>query len=108
MITAQDVLDWMGHSAPTKPEDLKNLELVVLAVIKYVESLPNIDLDPSGFYWAANTELGAIMLAARMYQRRNSPGGVTAVGDTTTYVSRYDSDIARLLNLDSFMKPMVG
>jgi len=98
----------MGHSAPTQADDIQALELVTAAVISYVESLPNIDLDPSGFYWAATTKLGAVMLAARMYQRRNSPGGVTAVGEVTTYVSRYDSDIARLLNIESFTKPMVG
>lgn len=108
MITAQEVTNWMGHSAPTEPDDVQALELVISAVTKYVESLPNIEFDPSGFYWAATTKLGAIMLAARMYQRRNSPGGVTAIGDVTTYVSRYDSDIARLLNLESFTKPMVG
>ncbi|WP_431229326.1 hypothetical protein [Paenarthrobacter nicotinovorans] len=108
MITAQDVTRWMGHKDPTEPDEIEALELVTAATIKYVASLPNIDLDPSGFYWAATTKLGAIMLAARIYQRRNSPGGVTAVGDVATYVPRYDNDIARLLNLDSFTKPMVG
>jgi hypothetical protein len=108
VITAQEVLDWMGHKNPTEPSEIEALELVTAATIKYVGSLPNIDLDPSGFYWAATTKQGAIMLAARMWQRRNSPGGVTAVGDVATYVPRYDNDIARLLNLDSFTKPMVG
>ncbi|WP_144659047.1 hypothetical protein [Paenarthrobacter nicotinovorans] len=108
MITTQEVLDWLGHTGQPTADDTKALELVTAATIGYVDSLPNIDLDPSGFYWADTTKLGAIMLAARMYQRRNSPGGVTAIGDVATFVPRYDNDIARLLNLDSFTKPMVG
>jgi hypothetical protein len=81
--------------------------MVVASVNVYVESLPNIDRD---FFdaWDKTTILGAVMLAARMYRRKNSPGGIEAVGEMTTYVSRYDSDIARLLNIDSFRKPMVG
>lgn len=105
MITAQEVIDWMNVTLPT---DDAHLALVVPAVNAYVGSLPNIDWTVDGLIWAETTRLGAIMLAARMYRRKNSPGGIEAVGEVTTYVARYDSDIARLLNIDSFKKPMVG
>ena len=106
MITAQAVIDWMGRPNLTE-QDLAALEMVLAAVNEYVESLPSIDRDVVGG-WAGTTALGAVMLAARIYRRKNSPGGIEAVGDMTTYVSRYDSDIARLLNIDTFRKPMVG
>ena len=47
-----------------------------------------------------------VMLASRMYRRRNSPTGIdTITADGVTYVTRYDSDIASMLRLDS---PQVG
>ncbi|WP_176484099.1 hypothetical protein [Glutamicibacter sp. BW80] len=52
--------------------------------------------------------MGAVMLASRLYRRKNSPHGIESVGDMSTYVSRYDSDISRLLNIDTFRKPLVG
>jgi hypothetical protein len=58
---------------------------------------------------AADTVLGAKMLAARMYRRRNSPSGVEAITDAgTSFVARYDSDISRLLKLDGYAGPRVG
>lgn len=106
MIAAQEVINWMGVDLPYGDEDT-HLSLVIPAVNAHVEGLPSIDRNPDGT-WQATTQLGAVMLAARMYRRKNSPGGIEAVGEVTTYVSRYDSDIARLLNIDSFKKPMVG
>lgn len=64
-------------------------------------------LDPDNLDAAAH--LGAVMLTARLYRRRNSPAGIEAVGDLgASYVSRYDADIARLLRLDAFAAPTVG
>lgn len=58
---------------------------------------------------AADTVLGAKMLAARIYRRRNSPSGVEAITDAgTSFVARYDSDISRLLKLDGFAGPRIG
>lgn len=104
MITAAEVIDYSGLNLEQTDA---HLLLIIPAVNEMVENLPSIDRDEFGA-WKATTKLGAIMLAARLYNRKNSPAGVTAVGDTTTYISRYDSDIARLLNIDSFQKPMVG
>lgn len=108
MISTQAVIDWLGlDSSRLEPQDLAALDMVIASVNEYVDSLPNIDRTPVGG-WAGTTIHGAVMLAARMYRRKNSPAGIEAVGDMTTYVSRYDSDIARLLYIDSFRKPMVG
>ena len=54
----------------------------------------------------AHQALGALMLAARLVRRRNSPEGVQAVTELgPVYVSRNDPDVALLLGLDL---PKVG
>ncbi|MCI6557331.1 MAG: hypothetical protein SOW43_07295 [Schaalia hyovaginalis] len=57
--------------------------------------------------WPADVELGAVMLTARLYRRRNSPAGIEALTDMgATYVSRYDSDVSRLLRIDAYAGPV--
>lgn len=94
------------------------LAAVVESVNSYVESLPDIDRittreDVDGVTvesstWGPDTHLGALMLAARLYERRDSRGGVINLGESVTYVARYDPDVARLLRLDAFTKPKVA
>lgn len=53
--------------------------------------------------------LGANMLVARLYQRRNSPLGYEQVGgDLAVYVTRNDPDLAQLLQLGAWAPPRVG
>lgn len=104
MIAAQDVINWAELRTVTT--DDKHLALIVPAVNEYVDGLPSINRIETG--WAPSTTLGATMLAARLYRRKNSQNGIESVGDMSTYVSRYDSDIGRLLNIDTFHMPLVG
>lgn len=106
MITTDDVAAWAGITVIGSQEQTI-LPLIVNAVNVYVDSLPHIDREDTGV-WAATTHLGAILLAARLYRRKNSPGGIESVGDSMSYIARYDSDISRLLNIDTFRKPVVG
>jgi anti-sigma factor RsiW len=54
-------------------------------------------------------ELGATMLAARLYRRRNSPEGVaTFAAEGAVYVQRNDPDVALLLGIGSYAPPVVG
>lgn len=105
MITTAEVIAW--SDLKTILTDDKHLMLIIPAVNHYVESLPDIDRLEDGS-WATTTRMGAVMLAARWYRRKNSPGGIESAGDTTTYIARYDSDISRLLNIDTFIKPVIG
>lgn len=94
------------------------LKLVVSAVNTWVDRLPDIartettatvegvEVITTG--WADDTRLGALMLAARLYDRRDSRGGVVNIGDSVSYIARHDVDIARLLRLDSYAKPKVA
>jgi hypothetical protein len=50
----------------------------------------------------------AVMLAARLVRRRNSPGGVETFGESVTYVSRYDPEIGRALRTGLWALPGVG
>jgi hypothetical protein len=56
----------------------------------------------------AETYQAAVMLAARLVRRRNSPGGVETFGESVTYVSRYDPEIARALRTGLWALPGVG
>ena len=48
------------------------------------------------------------MLAARLFRRRNSPGGVEAFTDGAVYVARTDPDVAALLSIGPYKPPQVG
>jgi hypothetical protein len=50
----------------------------------------------------------AVMLAARLVRRRNSPGGVESFGESVLFVSRYDPEIARALRTGLWAMPGVG
>lgn len=50
----------------------------------------------------------AVMLAARVARRRNSPSGIESMADTVSYVSRYDPEIERALWQGHWAKPAVG
>ena len=50
----------------------------------------------------------AVMLAARLVRRRNSPGGVESFAESIHYVSRYDPDIQRALRQGDYAFPASG
>lgn len=59
--------------------------------------------------WPADIVLGASMLAARLFRRKNSPAGVESFGQLgAAYVMRNDPDIAQLLALGSYQLPQIG
>ena len=46
-----------------------------------------------------------IMLAAKLYRRRNSPAGIEAFADSVAYVSRYDPEVERFLRSQNWRRP---
>jgi len=59
--------------------------------------------------WPADIVLGATLLAARFFRRKNSPAGVEAMGSQgAVYVMRSDPDVAQLLQLGVHSYPTVG
>lgn len=101
-ITAEQVTEWSREPAGN------NLNMIVTAVNAFVSGLPVVQ-HVEGEAWPAEVTLGAVMLAARLARRRNSPNGLESATDlNVTYVARHDSDISRLLQLDGHQAPAVG
>lgn len=111
MINKKQIADYLDLKSG---EDDPYLPPIVDAVNALIVRLPDINLivdptDDTKMIWAADTVLGATMLGARLHTRRNSPNGIEALNESgATYVSRYDSDIARLLRIDGHELPKVG
>lgn len=112
--TDEQVAKWLGLKAWTPGTDAI-LTAVVASTNAYVAGLPAVAALPApvppatATDWPADLLLGTTMLAARYYRRRNSASGVEAITESgAQYVSRWDSDIARLLRIDAFDKPQVG
>lgn len=90
------------------------IDRVVGAANQLVQALriaAPFDTDPAPADWAAGPRVveGATMLAARLFERRNSPNGVAAFGDGgVAYVQRNDPDVAQLLEIGSYSSPAVG
>lgn len=63
---------------------------------------------PAAYVPDAEVYQAAVMLAARLVRRRNSPGGVETFGESVTYVSRMDPEIARALHTGPYAMPGVG
>ena len=102
-LTELEVTEW------SKEQSGPNLTRTVAATNSFVNSQPvEQQLDPDDA-WPEHVRIGALMLAARLIKRRNSPNGIEAATDmNVTYTARYDSDIARMLQLDKYQAPAVG
>jgi hypothetical protein len=103
--SAADVAAWMDRDAADAPL-LGKLELPAAAASMFVQRLHNPGPDGE---WDAAKRLGATMLAGRLYRRRNSAEGVaTFTTDGAVYVQRNDPDIALLLELGPYARPVVA
>lgn len=95
----------MLSRAPESDEDLESVTEVVEAVCSIVPTWLQEPADG----WAAHHHLGATMLAARLYRRRDSPGGVADFGmEGAGYVSGNWPDVAMLLGIGSYSVGRVG
>jgi hypothetical protein len=93
------------------PAETARLEPIVAAVNDEVRRMPVVgraeltEVDP----WPPGIVLGASMLGARLFARKNSPAGVQSFADgAALYVQRNDPDIAQLLKLGRWSIPTVG
>jgi hypothetical protein len=86
---------------PTDGAVLAKLEATVAAVNEWV--------DEHARSKPASRTLGATMLGARLYRRRNSIDGVaTFTAEGAAYVQRNDPDVAMLLGIGAYAPPVVG
>lgn len=108
-ITGEQIWAELGQPDEPSGPDLTHLTLVTGAVNAYVATLPAVLALDDPAVWPDDVTAGAILLGARLYVRRNSPNGVVTFQEMgATYVSRYDSDIGRLLQIDRFAPGVVA
>lgn len=95
-----------------KPEDTRDdaqLSSIVAAVNNLVRGMAVSNAAVGQDTWPDRIILGASMLGARLFRRRNSPAGVESFGQLgATYVMRNDPDIAQLLQLGTYQAPQLG
>lgn len=100
IITTDEVLHAMQLGERERPE--------VDDVVRAINALM-IHYKGDREVWPEYWHQGAKMLAQRVYRRRDSPAGVEAMGELgPVYVSRNDPDLAQLLELGRYAKPVVG
>lgn len=89
--------------------DDDRLEAVVAAVNGKVRGWPCSEAAVDAPAFPDAVVEGATLLAGRLFRRRESPAGVAAFGELgPVYVMRNDPDVAMLLNLGSWTRPMIG
>lgn len=111
-ISPAQVADWLRLPESAADDDPTLAECVAAtnawaARIPYVADQMPADGDTGEpAPWPEDVTTGAIMLAARLYRRRNTPGGIEAGTDGgAVYVPRRDADVSTLLHLGA---PEVG
>lgn len=98
-----------GFLRITDTDDDTRLADVLAAVNSKVRGWPCSEAAVDAEAFPAAVVEGATMLAGRLFRRRESVAGVAAFGELgPVYVMRNDPDVAMLLNLGSWTRPMVG
>ena len=96
-----------AHLALKNPEtEQQHLDAAVAAVNDQVARWHGYD---EGTPFTPSHLLGGIMLAAHLYRRRNTPGGVEQFNELgVAYVQRSDPHVSQLLGLGAWTPPRVG
>lgn len=103
--TTTGVLVWLGITDPTD-----EIRATVHGVVAGVNAVVARWLPRPADGWPPDHVQGAVMLAGRVYRRKDSPAGVVPFGADAgaVYVSRNDPDVAMLLGLGAYAAPQVG
>lgn len=99
------VAGWLTSVDTATPNQVQtDTTAAVNAVVRRFLAVP-----ADGQPWPSDHVVGAVMLAGRIYTRRNSPAGVAMFGaEGAVYVQRNDPDVAMLLGLGPYAPLAVG
>jgi hypothetical protein len=109
-LSQADVRSWLrlGDSEPAGEIDRVCADVELYVQIARPDQYDD-DLTPPVYAPDALVYDAAVMLAAKVLRRRNSPGGVEAfAGIGVSYVAKYDPEIAQRLHLDLYRRPKTG
>lgn len=99
-VTTDDVLEWGDVNRELSPAELDALELVITVVTDMVvNACVPLDEDEPDAGQEATMRLAIIMQSLRLFKRRETPEGITAVFDgvAAMRVTGYDPDIKALI-----------
>lgn len=106
-IDPADVATFLRLPTPIPPVDADLLGDCCLAAEPIVARYrPDVGTDAGAV--PADVYQGAVMLAARLYRRRNSPAGIETMGESTNYVASFDPDLDQFLRRGRYRIPGVG
>lgn len=101
-LTAETVAKWLGYEVDDVDADAMGMIIPAIKV-----TVTNWHGDPEK--WGDRVTMGSIMLAAHLYRRRATPGGVAEFqAEGRTYVQRHDPQAAMLLGLGAWGRPVVA
>jgi hypothetical protein len=102
-----DVAGYLRLPEPTSPADQELLiDVCDSAEPVVVRHRPDVGDDPATI--PPDVYQGAVMLAARLFRRRNSPAGIESMGESVTYVASFDPDLDQFLRRGRYRMPGVG
>lgn len=115
-VTADAVKRLSYVGADLDADETERLNGIIAAVNALVRDLPVSDRvrsdtqeEAAAATWPARVVEGGVMLAGRLWRRKDTPGGVAVLGDAgPVYVRRNDPDVALLLELGDHGAPAVG
>lgn len=99
---------------PASTVDAAAMAQDVAAANAYVQGArPDVTLDPDDgtplSAWPPDIDMGAILLAAKVYGRRGSVSGVAGFADLgVAYIARFDPDVQWLLGLGDYQSPVIA
>lgn len=86
-----------------------DVELARMAAAEFVEGARGDLRTPEGFTAGPAVQLGAALLVGRLHARKGSPQGLVGFSEFgPAAVLREDPDVARLLGLGRYAKPVAG
>lgn len=117
-LSPQDVKDWLRQHGGDALDDPLIRRVSAAVEPQVQDSRPDLwmPVDPEGgldelspaYVPDAEVYQAAVMLAARVVRRRNSPGGLETFAESVTYVSQWDPEIQRALRQGPWRPPAVG
>jgi hypothetical protein len=104
-VTPEQVKTWLRIEDDVDDDLLVDVCAATSAWVAALPTVTELD-DPST--WPADVMQGAVMLAARLYRRRNTPSGVEPFTDGAVYLPRRDGDVDAMLHIGYYAAPRVG